>query len=80
MLGFYESKELYEVAEGEWFTGVAECDPGDEVTGGGFGTEPPGFVVQSSFPFTVDSWRMTGQNDGADITVAVYAICADLTQ
>ena len=64
--------------------GVAACDPGDLVTGGGFDTFAD-ILLTSSLPFDdgagTQAWLIFFENFGSPVGTAVdvYAICLDIT-
>ena len=74
-----------EIAPGEDGEGQADCDPGDEVTGGGsiqseVVNDHP-MEVSSSWAIDEDSWRVHFFHNGPafDLGWTVFARCADLT-
>jgi hypothetical protein len=66
-------------------SGVASCDPGDEIISGGYGVMSPIVVVTSSTPVyntstTVWSWSVVVFNNGGSSTVVyITAVCGDTT-
>jgi hypothetical protein len=68
------------VAANATTTLTVTCPAGKRVLGGGY--ESYGNATlhpMASYPFTVDSWRMTlrlSQDTGASIQFRVYAVCA----
>lgn len=66
------------IADGDFGTATATCDPGRSAIGGGFSVDPLVGVTLVAEQVDADgvSWRVTAQNgSGADVTVTAVAFC-----
>ncbi len=71
------------IADGDFGTATAACDPGRSAIGGGFAVDPLAGVTLVAEQVDADggSWQVTAQNGtgadgtGADVTVTAVAYC-----
>jgi len=82
VLGFYIRSIFIDVGSYSTANGVANCDTGDSVTGGGFniGSTNNNVSVYASYPSGVTDWKVAVNNQmPITVRVYIYAVCADLT-
>jgi hypothetical protein len=79
VLGFYTvASSVITAPGGTHTTACIDCSAGDQVVGGGFelGREA---TLDGSWPGDEDTWCVSVDPSGADMSLLVYARCADMT-